>query len=243
MSLVTPEGVVLEFETAGVATRILAGAVDLAIQVVLLLAVSFGALAVAAAGADGGIGAAFVYIAVFLVLFGYPAAFETLWRGRTPGKALLGIRAVTVEGAPVRFRHAAVRAIVALLDKLLMFGVIGILTILVTARNQRLGDLAAGTLVLRERTGAPPPVAVTFSPPPGLESFAASLDLAALGDERYLLVRSFLLRAHEMAPRARWDLARRLADDAVGRVRTSPPPGTQPEQFLLCIAAEYQRRG
>lgn len=238
----TPEGVVLEFETAGVATRILAGAVDLAIQVVLLLAVSFAALAVAAAGADGGVGAAFLYIAAFLVLFGYPVAFETLWRGRTPGKALMGIRVVTVEAAPIRFRHAAVRAILALLDKLVLFGVIGIVTILVTARNQRLGDLAAGTLVLRERTGAPPPVAVTFSPPPGLESFAASLDLTALGDELFLLVRSFLLRADEMAPGPRWELARRLADDAVRRVRATPPPGTQPEQFLLCVAAGYQRR-
>lgn len=240
--VVTPEAVVLEFETAGVASRLLAGLIDAGIQVAMLLGLAFGVIVVAQSGVPlGGLATGILYVAIFLVMFGYPAALETLWRGRTVGKAALGLRVVTVEGAPIRFRHAAIRSILQLVDKVLFTGLFGILAMLFTARNQRLGDLVAGTLVLRERTGAKAPRAVAFSVPSGLEPYAATLDVAGVGHDDYGAVRSFLLRAASLPPGVRHELARGLAVPLVARLRTTPPPGVGPELFLACLAAAYQR--
>ena len=239
----TPEAVVLQFETGGIASRLLAGLIDLAVQGVvgLLLLLGFGILADAGVG-FGGFGAALVYLFIFLLLFAYPAAFETLWRGRTPGKAALGLRVVTVEGAPARFRHAAIRSILGLVDKWLLTGLVGVLALLFTERNQRLGDLVAGTLVLRERTGAKAPTAVRFPPPRGLEGYVATLDPAGVGDEEYRAVRAFLLRAATLPPAVRHQLAAQLAVPLVARLRTTPPYGVGPEVFLACVAAAAQAR-
>ncbi|MGI8794093.1 MAG: RDD family protein, partial [Acidimicrobiales bacterium] len=171
--IVTPEAVVLDFETAGLASRLLSGAIDIAVQFLLLLVVIIGGVAVAEGFGGGGVAAAAVYFAIFLTLFGYPAAQETLWRGKTVGKAAMGLRVVTADGLPVRFRHAAIRSMLGLVDKFLASGAIGLIAILVSGRNQRLGDLVAGTIVLRERKASQAPVALAFPPPPGLEDYCA----------------------------------------------------------------------
>ena len=241
--IVTPEAVVLEFETAGMASRMLASLLDAAIQLAALLGILLASFAATELGADvGGAGTAFLYVTLFLLLFAYPAGFETLWRGRTPGKAALGLRVVTVEGAPIRFRHASIRAILGLVDKYFLSAVPGVLALLLTARNQRLGDLAAGTIVLRERSGATTPQAVAFAPPPGLQGYVASLDVSGLDRAEYVTIRSFLLRAGALAPSVREALARQLAGPLLERLRTSPPPGLPPDLFLVCVAAAHQQR-
>ncbi|MBW3555687.1 MAG: RDD family protein [Actinobacteria bacterium] len=218
--------------------------IDLAIQGTLLFVVGIAAGVLSEIGVDfGGLGAALLYVTLFLILFGYPAALETLWRGRTVGKAAMGLRVVTVEGGPVRFRHAAIRAILGLVDKYLLTGAIGIISVLLTRRNQRLGDLVAGTIVLRERSGARAPTAVSFAPPPGLEDYVASLDVAGLDHRDYAAVRSFLLRATSLSPSSRYSLANRLALPLLQRLRTAPPQGVHPELFLVCVAAAYQSAG
>jgi hypothetical protein len=179
---------------------------------------------------------------LFLVLFAYPIALETLWRGRTLGKMALGLRVVTVEGGPVRFRHAAIRAVLALVEVLGLFGSIAILSVLMTRRNQRLGDLAAGTLVLRERTGLRAPVPVAFGVPPGMDAYVDSLDTAAMTAEDYAAVRAFLMRAPSLPWAVRRDLAQRLAHTLGARLRPEPPPGLHPEAYLACLAAAVQRR-
>ena len=241
--IVTPEAVVLEFETAGLASRLLSGFVDAVIQTLILVAVLFAAFGLSEVGLDvGGLGTAFLYVLFFLLIFGYPAAFETLWRGRTPGKALLGLRVVTIEGGPIRFRHAAIRAILGVFDKYVGSGLVGVLAVLGTRRNQRMGDLVGGTIVLRERSGARAPAAVRFSAPPGLEAFVASLDVARLGHEDYGTVRSFLLRAASLSPAARAHLATQLAGPLAARLSTAPPAGLPAEVFLVCVAAAHQQR-
>lgn len=240
--IVTPEAVVLQFETAGIGSRMLAGLLDLAIQVALAIG-GFAALgAIASVGALEGIAIALVYVLLFLVLFGYPVVLETLWRGRTVGKAALGLRVVTVEGAPIRFRHAAIRSILGIVDWYATNFTVGIVSLLVTKRNQRLGDLVAGTMVLRERGAASSPQPMRFSPPRGFESYAATLTTAVLDHDDYGAVRSFLLRAPTFPPAVRRDLAVRLADPLVERLRTTPPPGVDAEVFLVCVAASYQQR-
>jgi uncharacterized RDD family membrane protein YckC len=242
--IVTPEAVRLDFEPAGVGSRTVAILIDLSIQGILLLL-----LVLAAALLEGQTGAvpdwaglAFVLVAVFVVIWGYPIGFETIWRGRTPGKAAMGVRVVTVEGAPVRFRHAAVRAALSLVDFYLTAGAAAVVSTLVTARSQRLGDLVAGTIVLRERTGAGPPTVAEFAVPAGAESYAATIDVAGMQPQDYAAVRSFLLRAPRLAPAVRADLAQRLATPLAGRLAHNPPAGTSAELFLACAAARYQLR-
>lgn len=239
--LVTPEAVPLDLEPAGLGSRFLALLLDWAIQAVVATALVLGLLA-AASGEGAGVAQALILLLLFLVLFGYPAASETLWRGRTVGKLALGLRVVTTEGAPVRFRHAAIRAALGLIDFFLTAGAAAVLSVLFTRSNQRLGDLVAGTIVLRERTGLAAPLPVTFFAPPGLEGFAATLDASAVRAEDYGAVRAFLLRAGDLQPRVRYDLAVRLATPLLARLQTRPPAGVPPEAFLACVAAAYQHR-
>ncbi len=244
--VVTPEAVPLDFDEAGVGSRSVAYAVDTVVigTVLVILNVGLGFLAVAADAAVPSWVAVSVLLALNLVvLLGYPVAFETLWRGRTLGKAAMGLRVVTVEGAPVRFRHAAVRAALGLVDFVLTFGVAAVVSILVTRRHQRLGDLVAGTVVLRERTGAPAPRAATFDVPPGAQAYAATLDVSGLRPQDAATVRSFLLRAPTLAPDVRGRLAATLAEGVAGRLRHVRPADVSPETFLACVAARRQQRG
>ncbi len=243
--MVTPEAVALEFRTANLGSRVLAFFLDGLIlgAGVLLLLVAL-VLVGNGTGSDlpGWVAVTLVSLLLPSWLLGYFIAFETLWRGRTPGKAALGLRVVTREGAPVRFRHAAVRALLGLVDYYLGFGFFAVVFILFSRRNQRLGDLVAGTLVLRERSGLAAPAPVSFAPPPGYEAYAGTLDVTRLTTQEYQALRGFLLRAPSLLPVPRVALAQQLADPLVAHVRPAPPPGVSAEAFLRCVAAAYQHR-
>lgn len=245
VGVVTPEAVRLEFEGANLGTRCLALLVDLAAQFAIAVVVTIAAVALSegiGSALPGWVAVVLVLLTAFAIIFGYPIGFETLMRGRTPGKAALGLRVVTVEGAPIRFRHAALRGILALVDFYLSLGGIACLTVLLSARQQRLGDLVAGTLVLRERTAAGRVEVRHFEVPPGAEAYAATVDTGGMTAQEYATVRSFLLRAPTLGADARVrvgsDLARRLA----ASLAHTPPQGVSPELFLLVVAAGYQRR-
>ena len=242
--IVTPEAVALEFQTANIGSRILAYLIDM---VIVVAGIVVAVVTVALGQTAGAVLPDWVGLTLVLVLLpawylGYFIASETLWRGRTVGKAALGLRVVTKEGAPVRFRHAAVRALLGLVDFGVAGGFFAVVFILFTRDNQRLGDLVAGTLVLRERSGLAAPAPVSFAPPPGLEGYAATLDTTRLALEEYQAVRTFLLRAASLPPGPRASLAVQLADPLAARLRPPPPPGVAPEAFLHCVAAAYQRR-
>jgi hypothetical protein len=149
---------------------------------------------------------------------------------------------VTREGAPVRFRHAAIRGLLGLVDFLILGGFLAVVFILFTKDNQRLGDLVAGTLVLRERSALAAPAPVSFTPPPGLEHYTATLDPSGLTTEEYQAVRTFLLRAASLLPGARSALALQLANPLAARLPPPPPAGVSPELYLQCVAAAYQQR-
>jgi uncharacterized RDD family membrane protein YckC len=243
--MVTPEAVALEFRTANLGSRILAYLIDMVVVVAGILA---GLFAVALLGqASDVVVPDWVALTIVLVLLpswwlGYFIAFETLWRGRTLGKAALGLRVVTREGAPVRFRHAAIRGLLGLVDFLVLGGFLAVVFILFTRDNQRLGDLVAGTLVLRERSALAAPAPVSFAPPPGLEHYTATLDPSGVGNEEYQAVRTFLLRAASLSPGPRSALALQLANPLAARLRPPPPAGVSPELYLQCVAAAYQHR-
>lgn len=237
--IVTPEAVELRFETAGVPSRALAKALDVAVAaaglfVVLLLAFW--------GGLDGGWLGVVVLVATVLALFAYPAIAEAR-TGRTVGKAALGLRVVTVEGGPARARHTAIRAALQFVDLLLPpLGVVATLSALASPLDQRLGDRVAGTLVLRTRSGAVATRAVAFPPLPGYEGYVATLDVSAVTPEQYEVLRAFLTRVGELDPAARWHLASRLAGPLSAAMAHPVPPGLHPELFCACVGAAYQQR-
>ena len=138
--MVTPEAVALEFTTANVGSRILAFVIDAAIVTVVSF-LGILPLALTDATLPDWLVASILVILIPGWYFGYFTVSETLWRGRTVGKAALGLRVVTKEGGPVRFRHAAIRTLLGLVDFGIGSGFFAILLILLTRDNQRLGDL------------------------------------------------------------------------------------------------------
>jgi uncharacterized RDD family membrane protein YckC len=241
--IVTPEAVRLDFEVAGLASRALARLVDSLVQGFLAVG-AFLLIGLLGLGDDSVTAAVILVLLVsFLILFGYPAISETWFRGRTVGKVVVGLRVVTTEGAPVRFRHAAVRSIFQLLDLFVVPpGGVAVVSGLLTARCQRVGDLVAGTFAVRERQAAAEAAAVAFPPPYGYEGYVASLDAAALDGAGYGRIRTFLLRAGAFTPEHRAGLAHRLAQPLAERLHHRPPPTVSPELFLYCMAAAYQQR-
>ncbi len=237
--VVTPEAVPLDLETASIGSRFLGLLIDWTIQGVLLIVL----VTIASQASLGWVGTALVFLLVFLIIWGYPVAMETLFRGRSVGKMALGLRVVTKEGGPEGFRHAALRATLGVVDFLLTSGACAVICVLSTADNQRLGDIVAGTVVLRERTGLRRPAPTAFAPPPGLEAYARGLDLAGVGPAEYGVVRSFLLRAPTLPPAVRVQLAAQVAETIARRVQPPPPPGVPAEAFLACVAAAYRVRG
>jgi uncharacterized RDD family membrane protein YckC len=206
LTIDTPEGVPLELTLAGVGSRCAAALVDYVFQFVILVALAL----VLGYGAGIGSGASALSVAgyvlgFFLVFWGYDVAFEVLNSGRTPGKALNGLRVVRESGAPVTFGTSAVRNVIRIVDLLPGTYLVGITSILVTRRNQRLGDLAAGTLVLREPRSLPPEVRISPSvqTPAWDTSAVAPLELDAVG--------AFLARRGELDAGARSQIAAELA--------------------------------
>jgi uncharacterized RDD family membrane protein YckC len=243
--MVTPEAVALEFRTAHLGSRILAFFLDylIIVAVALVFFILTGVfVSTARLVVPQWLVIAFVFVLLPAWLLGYFIAFETLWHGRTPGKAALGLRVVTSEGGPVRFRHAFIRGLLGLVDFWMASGMFAVLFILFRQDNRRLGDIVAGTLVLRERSGLSAPTAVSFPPPPGLEAYTATLDVSRLSNQEYQAVRSYLLRAQSLPPAPRYNLAVQLATPLAGRLRPAPPPGIPAEQFLQAVAAAYQQR-
>ena len=241
--VVTPEAVPLDLQLAGLGSRFLALMLDWIIQGVAAIAVGFGLVAILdRTDTSAGVAQALLFIFLFLIFFGYPVVLETVFRGRTIGKAAAGLRVVTVEGAPVGFRHAAIRASLGLVDFLFTSGAGAVLSSLLTEKNQRLGDLVAGTIVLKERTGLPKPTAVEFTVDPAHQAYAATLDTSGLSADDYRIVRSFLLRAPALQPDVRDQLAVQIARPLSARVQPPPSPAVPAEQFLTCVAAAYQRR-
>ena len=239
--IVTPEAVVLDVETAGVAARVFAGLIDFVIQIGIYF-VSVLLLSILGVLAPSSLNLGVVLLLAFVTM-GYPVLSESLMRGRTIGKKAMGLRAVTLEGAPVRLRHTLLRMMGGLVDRYLPpLGVTGLLFVLGSSRHQRVGDLLAGTMVIRDpdRTLLPP--AVWFPVPPGQEAFAATIDPTAMTDEQYTVIRSFLMRNRELSADARYALASDLAARAARTLHHDGYSRVHPEAYLLCVISRYQRR-
>jgi uncharacterized RDD family membrane protein YckC len=244
--LVSGEGVRLALQPAGVGSRTVAAAVDILVQFgVLLILVLIDSAA--AGGTDSDALTALLIVELVLVLAGYPIVMEWSTKGRTLGKLWFGLRVVRDDGGPIGFRHALVRGLAGLvLEKPgLLFPlttIAGVATMSSSAREKRLGDMMAGTVVLNEHS-APQPLATppAWVPPP-LQPWVLSLDLHRLDDRLALAVRQFAARAYAMTPAARYQLGEVLRTRVLAVTSPPPPPGVPTHDLLLSVLAERRRR-
>jgi uncharacterized RDD family membrane protein YckC len=239
--IATPEGVELELVLAGLASRFMAEIVDAALILLIV-----GAMIGVAALAGGTAGLVIVSVAVgglMLISVVYHVAFEVRAGGQTPGKRLNGLRVVMDGGGPIGVRASAIRNLILLLEGPPLLYAPAIVSILATPRNQRLGDLAAGTLVVREpraprrRRGD-----TSAGELPAISGGRfAEWDVSAITQEELATVRTFLVRRPAFTPDARRGLARDLAA-RLGPKVAGPPPGMTPEALLEGIAAAKSAR-
>ncbi|WP_327315483.1 RDD family protein [Streptomyces sp. NBC_01235] len=238
--LVPGEAVALELRPARLPSRALATLLDLVVAFVAYIVVSI-ALVAATASLDEAAQIALSIATFLLVLVGGPIAVETLSHGRSLGKMACGLRVVRDDGGPIRFRHALVRGALGVVEILLTIGVVACIASLVSARGRRLGDVFAGTLVVRERvpvarSGFVPP------PPPWLAGRFQGLDLSAVPDGLWLAVRQYLGRMSQLDPQVGWAMAERLAGDLATRTGAPVPQGVPPAAYLAAVVQERQVR-
>ncbi|MFB6564031.1 RDD family protein [Streptomyces sp. NPDC056400] len=238
--LVTGDAVVLGLRPARLPSRGLAILLDLAVYITGYVLISVG-LAMATASLDDAAQAAVAVASFLLFLVGVPIAVETLSHGRSLGKLACGLRVVRDDGGPIRFRHALVRGAMGVVELILTFGSIACIASLVSARGRRLGDVFAGTLVVRERVPGTRVMPVP-PPPPWLAGRFTGLDLSAVPDGLWLAIRQYLTRMNQLDPQVGAAMAVRLADDLVARTGAPPPAGVPAAAFLMAVVHERQSR-
>jgi uncharacterized RDD family membrane protein YckC len=209
----TPERVPLHFALASIGNRFIACAIDHTIQIVTLIVVGIFFAIISDASSLGSrlMNApkwviALLIVIQFVIFDGYFAVFEWIWRGQTPGKRWLKLRVIREDGRPISFFEAVVRNLLRVVDFLVPpFYSIGLISVFATERDQRVGDLVAGTVVVREREAEAPEFAEVFASPISdaalRRSFAPvafTADLDKLTEQEITVVESFLRR--------RWDL-------------------------------------
>jgi uncharacterized RDD family membrane protein YckC len=236
--VVTGDAVVLDVQIAQLPVRALSAMIDLT---VVFIAYIIGVVlwATTLTQFDTALSGSVLVIFTVLALVGYPIAFETSTRGRSLGKMALGLRVVSEDGGPERFRQALFRALAGVIEIWMFAGGPAVICSLVSPKGKRLGDVFAGTVVISERTPRltpPPPM------PPQLAWWASTLQLSGLGADQAELARQFLSRASQLDARVRDQMAYRITSEVVAQISPPPPPGTPPSLVLAAVLAERHQR-
>lgn len=251
----TPENVIFGYEIAGIGSRFMAALVDtllLGVIMAIVYAVLF--LILASIFADlGDVGGtwliALIIIVSFILFWGYYLFFELIWNGQTPGKRLVKIRVIRADGMPVTLSEVLIRNLVRLVDFMPASYGVGVITMFISQQSQRLGDLAAGTLViydqadvtlesLEERPSEPHLMQAALTVPP----MPADLRVDRLTRQDILLVEDYLRRRYELAN------SRRMGLQLVERIRErlelppEPQPLQRPDHWLMRVLEVYRAR-
>ncbi|HVG27859.1 MAG TPA: RDD family protein [Acidobacteriaceae bacterium] len=263
LNIATPEQVELQFSVAGLGSRFVAVLLDHLIQagfyilVVLLFSFMLSGVTASTLNLMNKWFLAGMIALNFCLIWGYFTLFEAFWHGQTPGKHLMKLRVIKDSGRQITLFESMSRNLLRLVDYLPALYLVGVIAILCTRRHQRVGDLAAGTLVIHERpdeqpllaghtqslfTPARPPIGQYGDPHatgPGLPADA----IAKLGPEDLLVIEAFFARALDLSLETRAQVAERIAAQMLAKMGTPPPPApyANPERLLEAVA--YAMRG
>jgi uncharacterized RDD family membrane protein YckC len=262
LTIETPEQIALEFALAGVGSRFLALAIDTLIQLSIgigLLLTALGAVWILATrgslrSSGGGIGSvsaglsvwvlATLVLLLFLVWYGYFAIFEIAWRGQTPGKRVIGLRVIGSSGRPMTATQAILRNLLRIVDQLPGLYAVGIISVLLTSRNQRLGDLAASTVVVHERPSEGQHAVPNDDDDDDNRTHVRDRDplsASRLTDQEIAVIERFFERRDDLD----LDVRERTAQEIANRVRQrlGLAPGEHDENLLRRLLTEYRTFG
>jgi uncharacterized RDD family membrane protein YckC len=249
-AVLTPEYVEFDFVLAGLLSRALAWAIDSI--VITGIVIIMGIVASFAGVIAGGFAIALFMVGFFLVDWGYFVLFETVWSGQTLGKRALGLRVIQESGVRIGFLHAVLRNLTRPFDRLpaMYMGMIGPafygiggLCAFLSNRQQRLGDMLAGTVVVRERrlkipaSLSRPDVELTLLADPAFRARVARLTA-----EEEALIFAASLRREELGMEARLSLFSRLAQRLQDDAAFTKPAHLSDEKLVLLIAAALVAR-
>lgn len=236
-AVIIGEAVALQLQSASVLSRALSRILDLIVYAAVFIALIY--LMVEYAGNTAQMQASYVIVLVFAFV-ALPVAVETLTRGLSPGRLATGTRVVRDDGGSIHFRQALVRGIAGVPDFLLTAGGLAALTSIFNSRSKRLGDLLAGTYVVRT-SGAENAITPLLMPP-DLAVWANSVDVRAIPDHLALGGRVFLSRTGTLDDRKRELLGTQLAAELEPYVSPPPPWGTHPERFIAAVLVARRDR-
>ena len=236
--VVTGDAVVLDVQIAQLPVRAVSALIDISVIAVCYL-LGLMLWVVTLSQFDSALSTAVLLIFTVLAIIGYPLVFETATRGRSVGKIVMGLRVVSDDGGPERFRQALFRALASVVEIWMFAGSPAVICSIFSTKAKRIGDIFAGTVVVSERgpRQGPPPMM-----PPSLAWWASSLQLSGLDPGRAEVARQFLARAPQLDHRLRLQMAYRIAGDVVSHIAPPPPPGAPPELVLAAVLAERHRR-
>jgi len=237
LTIDTPEQIALEFPLASAGSRFLALAIDTLVQAGGFLLLGIVALIARLLGATGASIAgtwalAAVVLLAFLLYYGYYALFEMFWNGQTPGKRAIRLRVITTSGRPISAYDALLRNLLRIVDQLPGIYTVGLLSVFFTERNQRLGDLAADTVVVHEQ-----PIARHETP---VDITRARRGAARLTVEEIAVIETFLARRDSLPDHLRDRTARAIAARVRARLTIDSDPPIRDETLLEEIAAEFR---
>ena len=238
-SIETPEQTNIEFTVAGVGSRALALIIDSLIQAAVGL-VAFILFTLLARGPAMGVwGITATIIVIFLVYYGYFTLFEIFWNGQTPGKRKVGIRVIKDTGRRLSPVETIARNLLRIVDQLPGFYAVGIAVSLLNKQNKRIGDLVAGSLVVREGSGSQ--MQPDWYQHTSVSQRSTLLGAERLSEEDVILIESFLQRRYELDPGIRWRMANEIFRRVESKLTVSPEERPGVEHLLE--AAVHERRG
>jgi uncharacterized RDD family membrane protein YckC len=259
ISIDTPELVSIEMPLAGIGSRFIALLVDYLIWSTGLLVLAILALLVLPAMHAFNVKSAqwaeaIAIFILFLFNWGYFTLFEAFWNGRTPGKRVARIRVIQRSGRSIGLLESMARNLVRYVDQIPFFYAVGVVTMFVTSQHQRLGDLAAGTLVVRDRdpesplwgdSGSRTFTAQLFAPTVPIPEPHAAVTLPAMGISKLSsadleVLEGFFSRRLDMSLDTRQALAQRICAAIQAKSGLENPPGTSAETFLEATARQLR---
>ncbi len=230
----TPEQIALELPLAGIGSRFLAIAIDTLIQAALYLITAIVFFIILPTGSSmfmflpRMVGPALAIFILFAIYWGYFAAFETLWKGQTPGKRYAGIRVIKESGRPINAFEAIGRNLMRAVDVLPGIYGVGLVCMMLNRQSRRLGDFVAGTVVVHEKpTEEVRPTWNTVT-----DATSATGGMGQATADELVLIETYLSRRWELDPEVRLRTAIQIADRIKAKTGLEPQSHQHVDDFL-----------